>query len=114
MRIWVGNLKYGLPCGVIRDELQALFEHFGLVTEIEVNVTGRFAFVEMREKGGAVRAIAELNGKRLFGKTLRIARDRMEVQREQRELLDRERIYSSFGYRRDMARTNTSWTRTKR
>jgi RNA recognition motif-containing protein len=64
MRIYVGNLDYG----VTSDELRALFEPFGEVASAEVQLKSRtgqsrgFGLVEMPSPSEAEAAIAALNG----------------------------------------------------
>lgn len=72
-RIYVGNL----PFSSTSDELQALFERFGTVTEVHLvsdRETGRprgFGFVEM-DSEGADKAIAELNDTEFGGRNLKV------------------------------------------
>lgn len=71
--IYVGNL----PFSATEDELRDLFEPFGSVSSVKLisdRETGRprgFGFVEM-DDSGALKAIQELNGKDMGGRTLRI------------------------------------------
>jgi RNA recognition motif-containing protein len=80
--IFVGNLSYRTS----QDELQAAFAPYGAIERVSV-VTDRdsgqprgFAFVEMTNKNEADRAISELNGTELDGRTLNVneARPREE------------------------------------
>jgi RNA recognition motif-containing protein len=72
-KLYVGNL----PWSATDNELQALFAGVGQVMSARVitdRETGRsrgFGFVEM-DDAGANRAIAELNGKDMGGRPLRI------------------------------------------
>ena len=72
-KLYVGNLPWSATDG----ELQALFAGVGQVMSARVitdRETGRsrgFGFVEM-DDAGASRAIAELNGKDMGGRPLRI------------------------------------------
>jgi RNA recognition motif-containing protein len=72
-KLYVGNLPWSATDG----ELQALFAGVGQVISARVitdRETGRsrgFGFVEM-DDAGANRAIAELNGKEMGGRPLRI------------------------------------------
>jgi len=74
MDIYVGNLSYN----TVDNDLQALFENFGSVSSVRVITdrdTGRskgFGFVEMPDKTQAEAAIAEINGKEVDGRTLRV------------------------------------------
>lgn len=72
-KLYVGNL----PWSVNDSELEALFSPVGQVISARVITdrdTGRsrgFGFVEMDDAGGA-KAIAELNGKDVGGRPLRV------------------------------------------
>jgi RNA recognition motif-containing protein len=74
MNIYVGNLSYGMS----EEELRNAFAAFGAVTSAKILMdreTGRsrgFGFVEMPDQGEAETAIAQLNGKDLGGRALRI------------------------------------------
>ena len=73
-RLYVGNLSYGTNETDLRD----LFAQLGNVAEVKVVMdreTGRprgFAFVEMSTDSEAQEAIAQLNGRELDGRTLKI------------------------------------------
>jgi RNA recognition motif-containing protein len=72
--IFVGNLSSNLT----PYELRTLFQNYGAVNEIEIvtDVDTRysrgFAFVEMANGLEAARAIAELNGRTVWGKPLKV------------------------------------------
>lgn len=72
-KLYVGNL----PWGVDDSELESLFSPMGQVISARVITdrdTGRsrgFGFVEMDDAGG-VRALAEMNGKDVGGRPLRV------------------------------------------
>jgi len=74
MNIYVGNLSYGMSESELRDAIAA----FGEVPSAKILMdreTGRsrgFGFVEMPNQGEAEAAIAQLNGKDLGGRALRI------------------------------------------
>jgi RNA recognition motif-containing protein len=74
MNIYVGNLSYGMS----ESELRDAFAVFGEVSSAKILIdreTGRsrgFGFVEMPNQGEATAAIAQLNGKDLGGRALRI------------------------------------------
>jgi RNA recognition motif-containing protein len=74
MNIYVGNLSYGMT----EDELRDAFAAYGDVTSAKILMdreTGRsrgFAFVEMPNKSEGEAAIAQLNGKELGGRALRV------------------------------------------
>jgi len=74
MNIYVGNLSYGMS----EDELRDAFGAFGEVSSVKILMdreTGRsrgFGFVEMPNQSEAETAIAQLNGKDVGGRALRI------------------------------------------
>jgi RNA recognition motif-containing protein len=74
MNIYVGNLSYGMT----EAELREAFGSFGEVSSVKILMdrdTGRsrgFGFVEMPNQGEAEAAIAQLNGKEMGGRALRI------------------------------------------
>jgi RNA recognition motif-containing protein len=78
MRIYVGNLDYG----VNSDELRDLFKPFGNVTFAEVQVKSRtghsrgFGLVEMPEDQEADAAIAALHGSEHRGRALVVNQSR--------------------------------------
>lgn len=83
MNIYVGNLSYGMS----EDELRDAFGAFGEVSSVKILMdreTGRsrgFGFVEMPNKSEGETAIAQLNGKELGGRALRINEARPREQR---------------------------------
>ena len=85
MNIYVGNLSYGMS----EDELRDAFGAFGEVSSVKILMdreTGRsrgFGFVEMPNAVEAEKAIAQLNGKDVGGRALRIneARPREQQRR---------------------------------
>jgi RNA recognition motif-containing protein len=83
MNIYVGNLSYGMS----EDELRDAFGAFGEVSSVKILMdreTGRsrgFGFVEMPNKSEAETAIAQLNGKEVGGRALRINEARPREQR---------------------------------
>ncbi len=74
MNIYVGNLSYGMT----ESELRDAFAAYGEVDSVKIlsdRETGRsrgFGFVEMPNQREAEEAIAQLNGKELGGRSLRI------------------------------------------
>ena len=74
MKIYVGNLSFDTT----EDTLTAHFGAHGEVSEVNVITdrdTGRprgFAFITMRDDGEARKAIEELNGTELDGRTLNV------------------------------------------
>lgn len=74
MNIYVGNLSYST-----RDaELEEIFSAFGrvdsarVVMDRETNRSKGFGFVEMANASEAERAISELNGAEVGGRTLKV------------------------------------------
>jgi RNA recognition motif-containing protein len=84
-KLYVGNL----PFGTTADDLREVFGQHGTVTSAEVVAdrdTGRsrgFAFVEMSD--GADKAIENLNGAQLQGRTLTVNEARPREDRPRRE-----------------------------
>jgi RNA recognition motif-containing protein len=74
MNIYVGNLSYGMS----EEELREAFAAYGDVASVKIlsdRETGRsrgFGFVEMPNQSEGQAAIAQLNGKELGGRALRI------------------------------------------
>ncbi len=74
MDIYVGNLAFTATA----DDLSGLFSPFGAVESIKLindRETGRFrgfAFVAMTNRDEALTALAELNGRELLGRELRL------------------------------------------
>jgi len=74
MNIYVGNLRYNLT----EEALKTVFEEFGEVTSVKIirdRFSGEskgFGFVEMVSDDDAKKAIAELNGKDVDGRALRV------------------------------------------
>jgi cold-inducible RNA-binding protein len=72
--IFVGNMSFQTT----ESDLRALFEPFGPVTRIHIvhdRETGQprgFAFVEMAQDDQAAKAMADLNGKEVAGRALRV------------------------------------------
>lgn len=83
MNIYVGNLSYGMT----ESELRDAFAAYGEVASVKIlsdRETGRsrgFGFVEMPNQREAEEAIAQLNGKDLGGRSLRINEARPREQR---------------------------------
>ena len=83
MNIYVGNLSYGIS----EDELRQAFSAFGEVSSVKILMdreTGRsrgFGFVEMPNQSEAEAAVAQLNGKDVGGRALRINEARPREQR---------------------------------
>ncbi len=74
MNIYVGNLSYTLD----ESELREAFAAYGEVSSVKVLMdreTGRsrgFGFVEMPNQAEAEAAVAEINGKEIGGRALRV------------------------------------------
>jgi RNA recognition motif-containing protein len=81
--IFVGNLSFGTT----EDTVRSMFEAYGAVDRVSI-VTDRdtgqargFGFVEMSNNAEADRAIAELNGRDIDGRTLNINEARPKTDR---------------------------------
>ena len=74
MKIYVGNL----PWSCTDQELSQLFSEVGdvstatVITDRETGRSRGFGFVEMNDDAAANKAIAELNGKEMGGRPLRV------------------------------------------
>jgi RNA recognition motif-containing protein len=74
MNIYVGNLSYGMS----EEELREAFAAYGDVASVKIlsdRETGRsrgFGFVEMPNQSEGEAAVAQLNGKDLGGRSLRV------------------------------------------
>ena len=74
MNIYVGNLSYALS----ESELRDAFANYGAVSSVKIltdRETGRsrgFGFVEMPNRAEAEAAVANLNGKDVGGRPLRV------------------------------------------
>ena len=83
MNIYVGNLSYNLT----EDDLRALFAEFGDVTSAKLimdRYTGQskgFGFVEMSDDGAAQKAVDELNGRDVSGRSLTVNQARPREER---------------------------------
>ena len=81
--IFVGNLDFGAT----EDAVRSMFEQYGTVERVSIVTdrdTGRakgFGFVEMTASAEADRAIAELNGRELHGRTLNVNEARPKTER---------------------------------
>ena len=67
-KLYVGNLDYS----VTKDELSELFAEFGEVVEVTIIDGKGFGFVEMTEPADAEKAIADLDGKDLKGRAMKV------------------------------------------
>jgi len=83
MNIYVGNLSYSLS----ESELRDAFADFGDVSSVKIltdRETGRsrgFGFVEMPNQSEGEAAVAQLNGKDVGGRALRVNEARPREQR---------------------------------
>lgn len=79
-RLYVGNLAFHATEDVINKHFSACGDvvSVSVVTDRETGQPRGFAFVEMASEDAAKKAVSELNGKELQGRTLRvdIAEDR--------------------------------------
>ena len=77
-KLYVGNLSYG----VTAEALEELFSSVGEVTSANLitdRMTGRsrgFGFVEMADTAAAQQAIAQLNGRVMDGRAIKVAEAR--------------------------------------
>jgi RNA recognition motif-containing protein len=91
MQIYVGNMSYGTT----EESLTALFSQYGEVSSVKLitdRETGRakgFGFVAMDDNSAALKAIEELNGKEVDGRTLRINEAKPKEERPRREFDNR-------------------------
>lgn len=73
-KLYVGNL----PWSATEDELRALFGEFGSVESVAIitdRETGRsrgFGFIEIASAEGALKAVAQLDGRDFGGRALRV------------------------------------------
>ena len=73
-KVYVGNL----PFGVTQDKLKEMFAEFGEIEEAVVisdKYSGRskgFGFITYKDDAAAQKAIAELNGKEIEGRALKV------------------------------------------
>ncbi len=67
-KLYVGNLNYSTT----KEEIQELFAPYGEVKEVTLIEGKGFGFVEMGTPADAEKAKAELNGKDLKGRPLKI------------------------------------------
>ncbi|MCK5633118.1 RNA-binding protein [bacterium] len=86
MNIYVGNLRYNLTEEALKD----VFTEFGEVVSVKI-VRDRFSgeskgfgFVEMASDDDAKKAIADLNGKEVDGRALRVNEARPREERPRR------------------------------
>ncbi|ANI89403.1 hypothetical protein A9P82_08910 [Arachidicoccus ginsenosidimutans] len=83
MKIFVSNLG----AGITDTDLKGLFESYGTVASAtvildrETGTSRGFGFVEIPDHGGAIKAIAELNGRNVSGKTLKVVEARPKEER---------------------------------
>ena len=86
MNIYVGNLRYNLT----EEALKSIFEEFGDVASVKIikdKFSGEskgFGFVEMPSDDDAKKAIAELNGRDIDGRSLRVNEARPREERPRR------------------------------
>lgn len=74
MNIYVGNLTYDLS----EDDLQQIFNEYGEVSSVKIikdrdtNRSKGFGFITMDDDENASKAISELDGVEVSGRTLRV------------------------------------------
>ena len=81
--IFVGNLNFGATEGAVRSLFEAYgtVERVNLITDRDSGQARGFGFVEMSVNADADRAIAELNGRELDGRTLNVNEARQKTER---------------------------------
>lgn len=74
-RLYVGNLVFHATESLIQDAFAACGEvkSVSVMTDRETGRSRGFAFVEMADAAGAQKAIAELDGRDLEGRALRVS-----------------------------------------
>ena len=84
--IFVGNLNFGATEGAVRSLFEAYgtVERVNLITDRDSGQARGFGFVEMSVNADADRAIAELNGRELDGRTLNVNEARPKTERSSR------------------------------
>ncbi|MFV0377418.1 MAG: RNA recognition motif domain-containing protein [Mangrovibacterium sp.] len=86
MNIFIGNLNYA----VTEDDIREIFEEYGELTSVKLisdKFTGKskgFGFVEMADDAEAKKAIEELNGAEVEGRTI-VVNESIEKKREPRD-----------------------------
>ena len=81
--IFVGNLNFAATEGAVRSLFEAYgtVERVNLVTDRDSGQARGFGFVEMSVNADADRAIAELNGREVDGRTLNVNEARPKTER---------------------------------
>jgi len=69
-RLFIGSLS----TEVKEDELKEMFSKYGNIVEFYVNSQKNFAFIRIDSRDGAQRALAELDGKTVHGRQIRVKR----------------------------------------
>lgn len=93
MNIFIGSLHFGLT----EDELREIFEQYGAVDSAKIitdKYTGRskgFGFVEMPDDEEAQRAIDELNGAEIKGRTVNVNKAKERTGNNERRSFQRNR-----------------------
>ncbi len=86
MNIFVGNLNYSIT----EDDIREIFEEYGELSSVKLitdKFTGKskgFGFVEMADADEAKKAIEELNGAEVEGRTM-VVNESIEKKRENRK-----------------------------
>jgi len=94
MKLYVGNL----PHATTEQELTDLFAAFGavvsakIILDRETRRSRGFGFVEMGSKEEGEKAIQELNGKEVGGRTIIVNEARQKERRESRSFNDKRRF----------------------
>lgn len=112
MNIYVGNLDYQIT----EEDLRDIFEDYGKVSSVKLiidrdsNRSKGFGFVEMEESEDGQKAIQELDGAKLEGRTMRVnqAREKTQQRRNNFQRNDR-RGGDRGGYSHSNDRDNNRW-----
>ena len=94
MKLYVGNL----PHSFTEQELTDLFATYGevisakIILDRDTNRSRGFAFVEMGSKDDAEKAIEELNGKEVGGRTVIVNEARQKEKRDGNRTFNRRRF----------------------
>jgi RNA recognition motif-containing protein len=76
-KIYVGNIAFNAT----EQDIRGLFSEYGEIVSVKIKQSKGFGFVEIGLENDAKKAISELNGKPLMGKTLTVAEVRPQLPR---------------------------------
>ncbi len=101
MKLYIGNL----PNSITEQELQDLFTPFGAILSVNVikdKFTGLprgFAFIEMEQGEAAQAAIAQLDGKEVKGRRMKVSEAQPRPERPAGNRFDNNRSGNGYGSR---------------